>query len=50
MKITRSLLPLVALFALGSAQAQDASAILKASDKFRMSADNLQVETQIRCV
>lgn len=30
-----------------AAQAQDVTALLKATDKFRMSADNLQVETQI---
>lgn len=30
-----------------AAQAQDVAALLKATDKFRMSADNLQVETQI---
>lgn len=35
-----------ALFALAT-QAQDVPALLKATDKFRMSADNLQVETQI---
>ncbi len=35
-----------ALLAL-TAQAQDVAALLKATDKFRMSADNLQVETQI---
>jgi hypothetical protein len=29
------------------AQAQDVSALLKAADRFRMSADNLQVDTQI---
>ena len=34
------------LFAL-AAQAQDVTALLKATDKFRMSVDNLQVETQI---
>jgi hypothetical protein len=34
------------LFALAT-QAQDVTALLKATDKFRMSADNLQVETQI---
>ena len=33
-----------------SAQAQDAAALLKATDKFRMSADNLQVDTQINVV
>ncbi|MBL8310337.1 MAG: outer membrane lipoprotein-sorting protein [Burkholderiales bacterium] len=33
-----------------AAHAQDVAAILKASDKFRMSADNLQVETQINIV
>ena len=32
------------------AQAQDASEMLKAADRFRMSADNLQVETQINVV
>lgn len=30
-----------------AAQAQDVATLLKATDKFRMSADNLQVETQI---
>lgn len=32
------------------AQAQDVSTLLKAADKFRMNADNLQVETQINVV
>lgn len=53
MKFARPLLLSVAigaLFAAVSAHAQDVSAILKASDKFRMSADNLQVETQINIV
>ncbi len=36
----------IALTAL-AAQAQDVAALLKATDKYRMSADNLQVETQI---
>ena len=30
-----------------AAPAQDVTALLKASDKFRMSAENLQVQTQI---
>lgn len=38
-------LALTTLF--GSAQAQDVNAWLKAADKFRVSAENLQVETQI---
>ena len=42
------------LFALAltafAAQAQDVGALLKATDKFRMSSDNLQVETQINVV
>ena len=33
-----------------TAQAQDVTALLKAADKFRMTADNLQVETQINVV
>lgn len=33
-----------------AAQAQDVTALLKATDKFRLSADNLQVETQINVV
>jgi hypothetical protein len=33
-----------------TAQAQDVAALLKATDKYRMSADNLQVETQINVV
>ncbi len=33
-----------------AAQAQDVTALLKATDKFRMSAENLQVETQINVV
>ncbi|MDD2926843.1 outer membrane lipoprotein-sorting protein, partial [Rhodoferax sp.] len=33
-----------------AAQAQDVATLLKAADKFRMSADNLQVETQINVV
>lgn len=33
-----------------AAQAQDVGTLLKAADKFRMSADNLQVETQINVV
>lgn len=41
---------LTALLLLGTAQAQDVSTLLKAADKFRMSADNLQVETQINVV
>jgi hypothetical protein len=44
--LARSLFLTLALTAF-SAQAQDVSALLKATDKFRMSADNLQVETQI---
>jgi hypothetical protein len=42
--------PLIAaMFALTAlaAQAQDVTALLKATDRFRMSADNLQVDTQI---
>jgi len=31
----------------GAAQAQDVAALLKATDKFRMSSENLQVETQV---
>jgi hypothetical protein len=40
---------LAAVFTLGAlaAQAQDVPALLKATDRFRMSADNLQVQTQI---
>ena len=34
----------------GAAHAQDVPTLLKAADKFRMSADNLQVETQINVV
>lgn len=38
------------LLCITTAQAQDVSTLLKAADKFRMSADNLQVETQINVV
>ena len=43
---------MMATIALGTlaAQAQDVAALLKASDRFRMSADNLQVETQINVI
>jgi hypothetical protein len=48
----RTLLPLalslLAAAATASAQAQDVATLLKASDKFRMSADNLQVDTLIQ--
>jgi hypothetical protein len=47
--LTILLTSLLALLAL-NAQAQDVAALLKAADKFRMSADNLQVETQINVV
>ena len=40
----------VMMLSAATAQAQDVSALLKAADKFRMSADNLQVETQINVV
>lgn len=33
-----------------SALAQDVPTLLKAADRFRMSADNLQVETQINVI
>jgi hypothetical protein len=36
--------------ALSVAQAQDVGSLLKAADKFRMSSDNLQVETQINVI
>lgn len=50
--IARYLLTLTLLTGPGLAQAEapDVSALLKASDKFRMSADNLQVQTQINVV
>jgi hypothetical protein len=40
---------IIAIFAMLAltAQAQDVAALLKATDKFRMNADNVQVETQI---
>ena len=43
---------IIAAFALLAitAQAQDVAALLKATDKYRMSADNLQVETLINVV
>jgi hypothetical protein len=40
----------VMMLSAATAQAQDVSALLKAADKFRMSADNLQVETQINVI
>jgi Outer membrane lipoprotein-sorting protein len=48
----KTLLNTLAVLALSAAtaQAQDVSALLKAADKFRMNADNLQVETQINLV
>ncbi len=48
----KTLLNLFSALVLGvtTAQAQDVSALLKAADKFRMSADNLQVETQVNVV
>jgi len=46
MSILRSTLSLAALLAC-AAQAQDVSTLLKAADRFRMSADNLQVDTQV---
>lgn len=48
----KTLINLLAVLLLGAAaaQAQDVSTLLKAADKFRMSADNLQVETQINVV
>ncbi len=50
MKLT-SIFLLGAIATLGTAvQAQDVNAWLKAADKFRVSADNLQVETQINVV
>jgi len=46
MSILRLTLSLAALLAC-AAQAQDVSTLLKAADRFRMSADNLQVDTQV---
>ncbi len=46
MKLIQYLIAAVTLTAL-AAQAQDVTTLLKSADKFRMSADNLQVETQI---
>ena len=42
-----SLLTLTLSLCLSLAQAQDVPTLLKAADRFRMSADNLQVETQV---
>jgi hypothetical protein len=50
MKRLLSTLTALALTATFTAQAQDIPTLLKAADKFRMSADNLQVETQINVV
>ena len=48
MKITStSLVSILLALVVGVAQAQDVAALLKATDRFRMSADNLQVDTQI---
>ena len=49
MKLFIQTLAALALCA-ATAQAQDIPTLLKAADKFRMSADNLQVETQINVV
>jgi len=49
MKLLIQTLAALALTA-ATAQAQDIPTLLKAADKFRMSADNLQVETQINVV
>ncbi len=46
MKLLQHIIATLALSAL-AAQAQDVGAVLKAADKYRMSADNLQVETLI---
>ncbi len=48
----RTLINALVILILGAstALAQDIAALLKAADKFRMSADNLQVETQINVV
>ncbi len=50
MKTLTKIFAAVALTAAFTAQAQDVTTLLKAADKFRMSADNLQVETQINVV
>lgn len=49
MKSLQYIIATLALSAL-AAQAQDVGAVLKAADKYRMSADNLQVETLINVV
>jgi outer membrane lipoprotein-sorting protein len=49
MKLFIQTLAALALCA-ATAQAQDIPTLLKAADKFRMSADNLQVETQVNVV
>lgn len=46
MKLTY-LLPLLAAQAMAQAQVQDVQSVLQATDKFRMTAENLQVDTQI---
>ena len=47
MRTLRFILTAAVTLAALAAHAQDVTALLKATDKFRMSADNLQVETQI---
>ena len=46
-KTLASLLMVATTLMLGTANAQDITALLKDADHFRMSADNLQVETQV---
>ncbi len=50
MKLIQQLIAAGLSIAALAAQAQDVAALLKATDKFRMSADNLQVETLINVV
>lgn len=50
MKLLIQTLAALSLTATLAAHAQDIPTLLKAADKFRMSADNLQVETQINVV
>jgi hypothetical protein len=50
MNLIQSLISATLALTALAAQAQDVTALLKAADKFRMNADNLQVETQINVV
>lgn len=50
MKLIPYVISATLVFTALAAQAQDLGALLKAADKFRMNADNLQVETQVNVV